>query len=68
MAKTLWIDDLVWAAEGPTPPVDEYRFGRRTFRRQPPAPGQHVESMPYQQGYPTTGTYEANTLFLSPTD
>lgn len=41
--KTISIDDLVWAAEGPRKPVPTYRFKRRTFKEYEKPPGQHVK-------------------------
>lgn len=41
MSKTIGIDELVWAAEGPRKKVPTYPFRRRTFKEYEKPPGQH---------------------------
>ena len=47
MAKTISVDQLVYAAAGPHKPEPEYEFRRRTFRRRPKQPGQHETKYDY---------------------
>lgn len=44
MSKTVGIDELVYAAEGPRKKVPTYQFRRRTFKEHEKPPGQHVRN------------------------
>lgn len=44
MSKSITIDQLVYAAEGPRKKVPTYQFRRRTFSEHEKPPGQHVKS------------------------
>lgn len=47
MAKTVSIDQLVYAAAGPKPKEPTYEFRRRRFRKVAPKPGEHDKSYDY---------------------
>lgn len=44
MAKTVTIDQLVYALDGPKKRVPTYQFPKRTFKEYEKPPGQHVRN------------------------
>ena len=47
MAKTISVDQLVYAAAGPQQREPEYEFRKRRFKSKPSKPGQHETKYDY---------------------